>query len=677
MFLRAYHRTKNGKKHTYFALVQSLRTLRGPRQRIVAELGELSPDDQQRWQRTALFHTRHESFRQLRLPLEDANAPLPNDPDVVRIRLGKTGWTNARAFGDVWLGLELWRTLGLDQIVARHVPAGRETIAPALMVAIEVISRLCIAQGGATSEFGLAEHGYRRTALEDLLGVPDSAVSKDRLYRTLDALLAGKAGIEQDLKERLGELFHLQFDLLLCDLTSSFFEGLAESNDLAARGYSRDHRPDCKQVVLAMVVTPDGFPLWHEVFQGNTNDAAAFPKILEAVEQRFGSARRVWVLDRGIASEANLKVLRERKQSYLVGTPRSRLREFEAELCMRDWNAIRPHVQIKTVVRDGQTHVLARSTQRRLKEKAIRKRQLLGLHQDLRALAATVQAGRLKKADTVLERIGRLRERWPAASRFAAIEVQRGTAKTEEAQCKATAPENARHCAASSENARPCASSSENARHCAASSENARLCDASPERALRVSWRWQRDKLRAALARDGAYLLLSDRSDWTAEQLWATYMQLTRAEDAFRTMKSQQLLRPIWHQYDGRVQAHIFVCVLAYALWKVLEHRLRNAGLMTEIRKPDPTRPEASPKDRPMSPAAALRMLHDIQIGDILLETTEGRTLSLRRVARPSPEQAELIHALGLTLPERLCADGEGAFPAPAEPVAEGNPPQM
>ena len=256
MFPRMYQRSKDGKKHTYFALVESQRTERGPRQRVVAQLGELTEDQQRRWQRTAVFHARHGEGEQLPLFLDAAAAASP-DPDIVRIRLGKVGWTNARAFGDVWLGWQLWRKLSLDRIMARHIQTGRETVPPATMVAIEVISRLCIGQGGETSEFGLAEQGYRRTALEDLLGVPDDLVTKDRLYRTLDALLAAKEPIEQDLKERLGELFSLQFDLLLCDLTSSFFEGLMEGSELAKRGHSRDHRPDCKQIVLALVVTPD------------------------------------------------------------------------------------------------------------------------------------------------------------------------------------------------------------------------------------------------------------------------------------------------------------------------------------------------------------------------------------------------------------------------------------
>lgn len=605
MFLRKYQRTKDGKEHSYFALVESQRTERGPRQRIVAQLGELSEDQERRWQRTAVFHTRHEDGEELPLFLDASNTPPSPDPDVVRIRLGKVGWENARAFGDVWLGWQMWRKLNLHKIVARHIPTGREDVSPAMMVAIEVISRLGIGQGGETSEFGLAEHGYRRTALEDLLGVSDDKVTKDRLYRTLDALFDAKEPIEQDLKEQLGELFSLQFDLLLCDLTSSFFEGLMEGSNLAKRGYSRDHRPDCKQIVLAMIVTPDGFPVYHQVFAGNMRDSVAFPQIVETMESRFGKARRVWVLDRGIATKDNLEFLQAHNQSFLVGTPRSRLGEFDAELCTRDWRSVRPHVEVKSVQRDGQTYVLARSIQRRLKEKAIRKRQLLGLHKDLTKLARRVSSGKLKDPDKVLENTGRFRERWPAASRFVEIDVERDE----------------------------------------------------PKRAKAVTWRYAQDKLRRALARDGAYLLLSDQTDWSPEELWRTYIQLTRAEDAFRAMKSNLLLRPMWHQKSERIEAHVFVCVLAYALWKALAHMLHAAGVKTRIRKKNPEDPGAGPQDRPMSPAVALKMLHDVRIGDILLETVEGRKLRLRRVARPTAEQAEIIAELGFTLPERICAD--------------------
>ncbi len=632
MFLRRYQRTKDGKTHVYFALVESVRTEAGPRQRVVAQLGELTEDQQLRWQRTAVFHTRERDARQLHLFDAPDDRSAPPEADVVRVRLGKVGWTNARAFGDVWLGLQLWRMLGLDQIVGRHLPVGRETVPPATMVAIEVVSRLCVGQGGETSEFGLAEHGYRRTALEDLLGVPDEQVTKDRLYRTLDALMAAKDVIEGDVKERLGTLFDLKFDLVLCDLTSSFFEGLAEGNEEAARGYSRDHRSDCKQVVLAMVVSVEGFPLWHEVFPGNKSDNTALPGIVDAVSAKFGSMRRIWVVDRGLATEKSVQYLRDQKQSFLVGTPKGMLQEFEAEWCTADWALVRPQVQVKVVQKGGEAYVLARSRLRRKKERAMRRRQLHGLRDDLRGLAGRVATGRLKDAAKVQQAVGRLAERWPAAWRFVAVTV------TPPVPPPPPAKGEKRKKGEKAEKGRPGA----------------------------VAWVWDKPGLKGAMSRDGAYLLLSDQTSWTAEQLWTTYIQLTRAEDAFRTLKSRELLRPIWHQTAGRVKAHVFVCVLAYLLWKALEHMLRGAGVMTRIHKPDERRGKASPQDRPMSVAVALKLMHDIQVGDILLETVEGRTLRLRRVARPNAEQAELLAALKLELPERLMSDVEAPPPAAA-----------
>jgi|HubBroStandDraft_5_1064220.scaffolds.fasta_scaffold45326_2 transposase len=609
MFLRRYQRTKDGKTHTYFALVESVRTERGPRQRVVAQLGELTEDQQHRWHQTAIFHTRERDAKQLNL-FDDPSAPV--EADVVRVRLGKVGWTNPRAFGDVWLGLQLWQMLGLDRIMERHLPVGRETVPPASMVAIEVISRLCIGQGGETSEFGLAEVGYRRTALEDLLGVPDEQVTKDRLYRTLDVLLAAKDPIEQDVKEQLGTLFDLKFDLVLCDLTSSFFEGLAEDDDLAELGYSRDQRPGNKQVVLAMVVSVEGFPLWHEVFAGNKSDNSALPEIVEAVSAKFGAMRRIWIVDRGLATEKSVQYLRDHQQSFLVGTPKGMLQEFDAELCTADWALARPQVQVKVVQRDGEAYVLARSRLRRKKERAIRRKQLHGLRDDLRKLSTRVSSGKLKDPDKVQRAIGRLAERWPKAGRFVCV------------------------------TATPWAK----------------------DQAGAVTWNWHKPELKAAMARDGAYLLLSDQTSWTAEQLWSTYIQLTRAEDTFRTLKSQELLRPIWHHLGNRVKAHVFVCVLAYILWKALEQMLRATGLRTIIRKPDERRGKASPQDRPLSVAMALKRMHDVQIGDILLETMDGRKLVLRRVARPGPEQAELLAALKLDMPERLMSDVE--VPAPS-----------
>jgi transposase len=602
MFLRAYQRFKDGKEHTYYALVESERTLEGPRQRTVAYLGELNHDQERRWQRTVVFYNRQGDAQQLRLFPDDEDGDLPDDPDIVRIRLKQVGWTNARRFGDVWLAWQLWRMLHLDEIVQRHVPPSKHTCCPADMVAIEVINRLC----SPCSEFALAEHWYASTALEDLLGVADAFVTKDRLYRTLDGLRAAQVPIEDDLQKQLQTLFDLDYDLLLYDLTSTYFEGLAEANELAARGYSRDHRRDCKQVVLALVVTRDGFPLAHFTLKGNTQDLATVECVVTEVEKRFGRVQRVWVMDRGMISAETLRFLKQSGRQYLLALRRSALTKFARQLSIRSgWQRLTEHeeVEVKLVRRGRQHYLLARSKPRRQKERAIRRRQRRGLAEGLRKLQAQVQQAKLRNRDKILQRVGRLQERYPKARTFASVAVAK--------------------------KGKPA-----------------------------LTWTWDVPRFRAALAADGAYVLQSNRGGWTPKEFWETYMQLAVAEKAFRVLKSELRLRPVWHQYSGRVQAHIFVCVLAYALWKTLDHLAKQAGLMTLIHKPAERRyGRAVPKPRPMTPEVILRELGRLKIGDIILETTDGRQLLLRRVARPDAEQKRILTALKMELPERLSPD--------------------
>jgi hypothetical protein len=603
MFLRRYCRTKNGKQHVYFALVESIRTDSGPRQHVVAHLGELNGAQERRWQRTVLCYNRQGDAQQLRLfPDDDPSLPdvaQPDAPDVVRVRLDKVGWSNGRRFGDIWLARWLWQLLELDQIISRHVPQDKETVAPAAVIAIEVINRLC----QPCSEFALAEHWYAATGLEDLLGVPDAEVTKDRLYRTLDQLRAAKEAIENDLKQRFGVLFQLDYELLLYDLTSTYFEGLAEANDLAQRGYSRDHRSDCKQVIVALVVTREGFPLAHYTWAGNTQDVKTVQRLVGAIEARFGKSQRVWVMDRGMISDEALTFLSAEGRRYLLATKRPALNAFQAELRSPGWQGLpdNPDVEVKQLTREEVHYLLARSRPRRFKERAIRRRQRRGLAQALKKLHARVAAGRLKNRDKILEAVGRLHERFPKARGFVTITVS----------------------------------------------------------VMPVSLRyvWNVPKFRAALLADGAYLLRSNQGGWSAQEFWETYIQLTVVERAFRVLKSELLLRPIWHHYSGRTEAHIFVCVLAYALWKTLDHLAKRAGLMTLIQKRDAMRPNASPVPRPMTPDVILRELSHIQIGDIELETTTGQKLVLRRVARPNAEQKRILDALRLELPERLSAD--------------------
>ena len=400
-------------------------------------------------------YNRQGDCQQLRLFPDDDQVPAPDDPDVVRIRLRSVGWTNPRRFGDVWLALWLWKYLRLDEIVNRHVSQGKETIRPADIVAIEVINRLC----GPCSEFALAEHWYASTALEDLLGVPDSAVTKDRLYRTLDHLLRAQMPIENDLKERLGTLFQLDYDLLLYDLTSTYFEGLAEENDLARRGYSRDHRSDCKQIVLALIVTREGFPLAHLTFAGNTQDVQTVETIVEMVEARFGRSQRIWVMDRGMISKDTLKLLNQPGRRYLLATRRGELQSFAEELRSGGWERLEgnPDVEVKMLKRKKVHYLLARSRPRRQKERAIRRRQRRGLAKALLKLHQQIEAGRLKKRDKILERVGTIKGRFPKARIFVTITVARG-------------------------------------------------------KQPQLSWKWNLVKFRTALRADGAYLLRSNQA---------------------------------------------------------------------------------------------------------------------------------------------------------------------
>jgi transposase len=420
----------------------------------------------------------------------------------------------------------------------------------------------------------------------------------------LDVLLKGKEPIENDLQEQLGKLFGLHYELLLYDLTSTYFEGLAEENDLAKRGYSRDHRSDCQQVVLALVVTRDGFPLAHFTMAGNTRDGDTVATLVTEVEKRFGKSRRVWVMDRGMISKKNLAFLSRPERRYLMALRRNALAKFHEQLTGGGWQRLEDNdeVEVKALRRGRLTYLLARSLRRRHKERAMRRRQLLLLHTGLKKLRRRITTGRLKNRDKMLETLGRLKGKCPKAAAL----LQLATL---------------------------------------------------PDEPSTLTWSWKVAKIKTVLAHDGAYVLRTNQPGWSADELWETYLQLTTVEKAFRVLKSELLLRPIWHHYSGRTQAHVFICVLAYALWKTLDHLLKRAGLQTQIPKPDPERKGASPKPRPMTPEVALRELQKIQIGDIQLETTDGQMLALRRVAQPNAEQARILKALGLEIPERLSPD--------------------
>jgi transposase len=421
----------------------------------------------------------------------------------------------------------LWRGTGLAELCERLLPAGKERVPWGKMAAVLVAARLC----QPSSELHIAEDWYRRTALGDLLQLDEELVNKDRLYRALDRLLAHKAVIEAHLSRRCGELFSTDNEVLLYDMTSTYFEGQAEANPLAQRGYSRDHRRDCKQVCIALVVTFDGFPLGYEVFAGNTHDSQTLQTIVTTMEARHGVAGRVWIGDRGMASAENLAWLRQSGRRYIIGAPKAELLRFAAALAATDdWRTIREGIEVKLTdcAETGETIILCRSAERRSKEKAIHDKFSRRIEAALARLAARIAAAKKRLDPTQVNRqIGRILEQnQRAAARF---EV-----RLEDADCPAGF-------------------------------------------LLKFEIKPSFDEW--AELSEGVYLLRSNITDWSDERLWKAYIQLTQAEAAFRIQKDQLCLRPIWHQRADRVQAHILVCFLAFVLWKTLELWQQRVGL--------------------------------------------------------------------------------------------------
>ena len=520
MYLRRCYRAKDGNRHAYWALVKSVRTARGPRQQVVAYLGEMDEAGRLGIQQAAQGNRRD--------PQGQLFPPPPTR--YVQVDVEAVHVEGVRAFGGPWLGLQILQKLGLTDLLDRLIAPGLEDVPWPMMAWVLVLSRLC----EPSSELHIAEHFYEHSAMADLLGVPATKINDDRLYRTLDAILPHKQALEKHLKERLGDLFGLEYDLLLYDVTSTYFEGAAEGNVQAQRGYSRDHRPDCKQVCIGLVVTPEGIPIGYEVFAGNRTDVTTLEEIVTAMESRYGQAQRIWVLDRGLVSRENLEFLGKEGRRYIVGTPKSLLKRFERELLREDWETIREGLQVKRCPspEGTETFLLCRSADRQAKERAMHERFQKRIEEGLSKIQASCQRQRLDKG-RIERRVGRLLGQNTRAAGLFEVTVT-----------------------------------------------------ANERGAAQVAWD-KREAWRSwATLSEGCYLLRSNVNDWTGEQLWRAYIQLaTGAEGAFRIQKSDLDLRPIWHQKAKRVQAHILVCFLAYVVWKTLGQMCRQAGLGDEPRK--------------------------------------------------------------------------------------------
>jgi len=578
MFLRAHERRKDGKEHSYWSLVETVRTADGPRQRTLCYLGELNSSAQARWLKTVEVFNEQGESQQLKLFPSDVEPPA-NDPNVARVILNKVRLERTRQFGACWLGLQLGKQLGLDNFFERRVDGDRAEVPWSQIAAVLAINRLC-APG---SELKIEERWYPSTALDDLLEIAEGKLNDTRLYRCLDKILPEKTRLEQHLKEQYGELFQADFDVLLYDLTSTYVEGAAEENALMRRGYSRDHRPDCEQLIIALVVNREGFPFSYEVFDGNRADVTTLETILRVVERKHGKARRVWVFDRGVVSEENLAAIRRRGGHYLVGTPRSKLKQFEAELLQDNWQQVRPEVEVKLVgIPQGEeTFILCRTQGRQQKEKAIRSRFSARIEDALRRLERRVAAGRLKDRDKIQRCLGRIEARHP---QIADLYDMRVVVMAER---------------------------------------------------LRVQWAIKPERQTWRDAREGAYLLRTNLRNENAPALWSQYMQLTEVEAAFRALKSELSIRPLFHQLERRVKAHLLVAFLGYAMWVTLKHLLKR--WQSEL-----------------SPAKALELLATLHSADIVLPTTDGREIRLRRVTEPTSEQKQLLQQLRIQLPDSL-----------------------
>ena len=518
MFLRSTNRKKDGKHHRYFSIVENQRIAADKTvQRTVLYLGEINDQQQASWRKTlAVFDEEKQQVTELSLFPEDR--PLPEDAvDSIQVKLSGLELRRPRPFGNCWLASELWHQLGLSEFWREHLPEGRESVSWEKVLRLLVVNRLL--EPG--SEFRVHRHWFVESAMDTLLEENFAVAEKDRLYRCLDRLLEHKQDLFVWLKQKWAELFHADFEVLLYDLTSTYFEGEMEENPKAKRGYSRDQRPDCLQVVIALVVTPDGFPLAYEVMDGNTSEHKTLRPFLDHIEKTYGKARRVWVMDRGIPTEAILREMREpgREMYYLVGTPKGRINKHEKKWLDLPWQKVRESVEVKLYEHDGELYVLARSDGRQAKEIAMRRKRLARLLRKLRAMRRS-----LPSRDQLLLRIGAAKKEAGRAFGFVKIRMPQAT----QAVTRQT-----------------------------------------------FSFRVDKSKLAKAQQRDGHYLL---RSNLTAEDpavLWTRYVQLTQIEAVFRSLKNDLGIRPIYHRLEKRVDAHILIAFLAYCLQVTLKNRLQ------------------------------------------------------------------------------------------------------
>jgi hypothetical protein len=573
MFLRAKIRRKDGKDHRYWSIVESQRVGRGRVvQRHVLYLGEINDRQELAWRKSIeVLEDGAAEPRTLALFPEDRCEGLLADASIVRLKLSQMRLARPRQWGACWLALTLWRELGLDRFWSERLPASRKGTRWDQVLFVLAAYRL-IAPG---SEWRLHREWFARSALSDLLGEDAGLAESHKLYRCHDRLLVHKQALFDHLVGRWRDLFNASFDVLLYDLTSTYFESDPPfaAGDKRRHGYSRDHRPDCVQVLIALVVTPEGLPLAYEVLAGNTADNTTLRGFLDRIERQYGKARRVWLMDRGVPTE---EVLAEMRRSdppvqYLVGTPKGRSSRLEKDLLAKPWREARPGARVKLLAQDGELYVYAQSRDRVAKERAMRRRQLKWLWQRLEQLS-----GMKLTREELLMKLGAARSQAATAWRLIAIDM---------------APNDAA-----------------------------------------FTYRLDRDKLRQARRREGRYLLRTNLSEDDPANLWSLYLLLVNVEEAFKNLKGDLAIRPIFHQLEARIEARIFIAFLAYALYVTLARRLHALA-------------------PGLTPRSALEKFAAMQMIDVRVPTTDGRELLLTRYTEPEPELRLLIDTLKLALP--------------------------
>lgn len=573
MFLRSYIRRKNGKLHEYFSVVENRRVAGGKRvQRTVLYLGEISDSQEDAWRKTLQVFDEDAGKTFTKSLFVDDGEIANHAIDSIKVKLSQMQLCRPRSFGDCWLGCELWRSLGLEEFWPKRLGVSHSGIPWSKVLTLLVVNRL-IRPG---SEFYIHRQWFDQTAMDELLHTDYRIAAKDRLYRCLDRILRHKEDLCKHLKSRWEDMFGIEFDVLLYDLTSTYFEGLCEQNPKARFGYSRDKRSDCRQVVVALIVTPEGFPLGYDVLPGNTLDKTTLRFFLDKIETMYGKARRVWVMDRGIPTEETLSFMRDNALHYLVGTPRSMLNRLEEKLLDLDWKHANDNVVVKLLSDDNELYVLAKSKDRRAKERAIRKHKL---HKYLEGLEKLRKNCRSR--DRLLERLGALKQQAGKSSKCVDLTIP--------VQGSRVAPED--------------------------------FC-----------YTLNRDTYKKMILRDGMYLLRTNLTETEPDVIWRRYVLLTQVEAAFKSLKSDLAIRPVYHQLEHRVDAHIFVAFLAYCLMVTLRQKLSFHA------------PGLTARD-------ALEKLGTIMMIDVRIPTADGRMLEMRRYSQPEIEHRIILDKLKMDLP--------------------------